>query len=82
VEFHSLATAKDGLRFDNRYRWIAYFNGALIVRVRAYLDSAWSPVCSRRAQLETASTVLSAEVGIMPIISRWRGRYGRLPRWR
>jgi len=39
VEVHSLATAKNGMRFDNRYRWIVYFRDALIVRVRAYLDS-------------------------------------------
>ena len=40
VELHSLATAKNGLRFDNRYCWVVYFRGELIVRVRAYLDSA------------------------------------------
>jgi uncharacterized protein len=40
VELHSLATARNGLRFDNRYCWIVYFRDALIVRVRAYLDSA------------------------------------------
>jgi hypothetical protein len=40
VELHSLATAKNGMRFDNRYCWIVYFKGELIVRVRAYLDSA------------------------------------------
>jgi hypothetical protein len=40
VELHSLATAKNGLRFDNRYCWMVYFEDALIVRVRAYLDSA------------------------------------------
>jgi ketosteroid isomerase-like protein len=40
VELHSLATAKNGMRFDNRYCWIVYFQGNLIVRVRAYLDSA------------------------------------------
>jgi len=40
VELHSLATAKNGLRFDNRYCWVVYFRGGLIVRVRAYLDSA------------------------------------------
>ena len=27
-------------RFDNRYCWIVYFRDAMIVRVRAYLDSA------------------------------------------
>jgi uncharacterized protein len=40
VELHSLATAGNGMRFDNRYCWIVYFRGGLIVRVRAYLDSA------------------------------------------
>ena len=40
VELHSLATAKNGLRFDNRYCWVVYFLDGVIVRVRAYLDSA------------------------------------------
>lgn len=40
VELHSLATAKNGMRFDNWYCWIVYFEGDGIVRVRAYLDSA------------------------------------------
>jgi uncharacterized protein len=40
VELHSLATAKNGMRFDNRYCWVVYFRNGLIVRVRAYLDSA------------------------------------------
>ena len=40
VELHSLATAKNGMRFDNRYCWIVYFRDGVIVRVRAYLDSA------------------------------------------
>ena len=40
VELHSLATAKNGMRFDNRYCWVVYFRNAVIVRVRAYLDSA------------------------------------------
>lgn len=40
VELHSLATAKNGLRFDNRYCWVCRFNGDKIVQVRAYLDSA------------------------------------------
>ena len=40
VELHSLATAKNGLRFDNRYCWVLYFRDGVIVRVRAYLDSA------------------------------------------
>jgi uncharacterized protein len=39
VELHSLATARNGMRFDNRYCWVVYFQGGLIVRVRAYLDS-------------------------------------------
>ena len=40
VELHSLATAKNGMRFDNRSCWVVYFQKGLIVRVRAYLDSA------------------------------------------
>jgi ketosteroid isomerase-like protein len=40
VELHSLATAKNGMRFDNRYCWVVYFQDSVIVRVRAYLDSA------------------------------------------
>jgi ketosteroid isomerase-like protein len=40
VELHSLATAKNGLRFDNRYCWVCRFSGEKIVEVRAYLDSA------------------------------------------
>lgn len=40
VELHSLATAKNGLRFDNRYCWIIYFDNDVIVCVRAYLGSA------------------------------------------
>ena len=40
VELHSLATARNGLRFDNRYCWILFFEADKIVRIRAYLDSA------------------------------------------
>lgn len=40
VELRSLATARNGMRFDNRYSWIVYFRNNRIVRVRAYLDSA------------------------------------------
>lgn len=40
VELHSLATAKNGMRFDNYYCWVVYFQDGVIVRVRAYLDSA------------------------------------------
>ena len=39
VELHSLATAKNGLRFDNRYCWVCRFVNNMIVEVRAYLDS-------------------------------------------
>src|SRR3984957_1094424 len=39
VELHSLATAKNGLRLDNRYCWVVHFDGDTIDRVRAYLDS-------------------------------------------
>jgi len=40
VELNSGATARNGMRFDNRYCWIVYFRDQVIVRVRAYLDSA------------------------------------------
>lgn len=40
VELRSLATARNGMRFDNRYCWIVLFQDEQIVRVRAYLDSA------------------------------------------
>jgi hypothetical protein len=40
VELHSLATAKNGMRFDNRYCWVCTFENNIITRVRAYLDSA------------------------------------------
>ena len=40
VELASLATAKNGLRFDNKYCWVIRFVGGKIVEVRAYLDSA------------------------------------------
>ncbi len=40
VELRSLATAKNGMRFDNRYCWVVHFRDGLTVRVRAYLDSA------------------------------------------
>jgi ketosteroid isomerase-like protein len=40
VELRSLATARNGFRFDNRYCWVIHFNGQVIDRARAYLDSA------------------------------------------
>jgi ketosteroid isomerase-like protein len=40
VELRSLATASNGMRFDNRYCRIVSFRGDLIARVRVYLDSA------------------------------------------
>jgi ketosteroid isomerase-like protein len=40
VELESRATAKNGLRFDNRYCWVVRFADDKIVEVRAYLDSA------------------------------------------
>ena len=40
VELHSLATAKNGMRFDNRYCWVVVFTNNVITKVRAYLDSA------------------------------------------
>ena len=40
VELRSFATAKNGMRFDNYYCWVVYFRDEVIVKVRAYLDSA------------------------------------------
>jgi len=40
VELASLATAKNGLRFDNKYCWLCRFENGKVVEVRAYLDSA------------------------------------------
>jgi len=40
VELRSNATAKNGLKFDNRYCWVCRFVNGTIVEVRAYLDSA------------------------------------------
>jgi ketosteroid isomerase-like protein len=40
VELRSHATARNGMRFDNRYCWVVRFDGETIVEVRAYLDSA------------------------------------------
>jgi ketosteroid isomerase-like protein len=40
VELHSLATAKNGMRFENRCCWVVYFQNGVIVRIRACLDSA------------------------------------------
>lgn len=39
VELRSMATARNGMRFDNRYCWVVRFEKGLIVEVRAYLDS-------------------------------------------
>lgn len=39
VELRSMATARDGMRFDNSYCWLCRFQGETIVEVRAYLDS-------------------------------------------
>jgi hypothetical protein len=40
VELASLASAKNGMRFDNKYCWLCRFENSQIVEVRAYLDSA------------------------------------------
>ena len=40
VELRSLASAQNGVRFDNRYCWVCRFSVDKIVEVRAYLDSA------------------------------------------
>src|ERR1700728_4595727 len=40
VELRSLATATNGMRFDNRYCMVLVFDGETIVHGRTYLDSA------------------------------------------
>ena len=40
VELRSLATATNGMRFDNRYCMVLTFDGETIVRGRSYVDSA------------------------------------------
>lgn len=40
VELRSIAIARNGMRFDNRYCWVVRFENGSIVQVRAYLDSA------------------------------------------
>jgi uncharacterized protein len=40
VELRSMAIARNGMRFDNRYCWVVRFENGSIVQVRAYLDSA------------------------------------------
>jgi hypothetical protein len=50
VELHSLAMAKNGLRFDNRYCWVVHFDGDTIDRMRAYLDSAMVARLSKKTR--------------------------------
>lgn len=40
IEILALVTSRTGMRFEIRHCWITYFQGGVIVRVRAYLDSA------------------------------------------
>ncbi len=40
VEMISLATALNGMPFNNTYCWIVKFENEIIVEVRAYVDSA------------------------------------------
>lgn len=40
VELRSLATAVNGMRFDNHYCMVLTFDGETIVRGRSYVDSA------------------------------------------
>jgi len=60
VELHSLATAKNGLKFDNRYCWLCRFENSMIVEVRAYLDSALV------ARLFRENPILSSESSSEP----------------
>jgi ketosteroid isomerase-like protein len=40
VELRSMATATNGMRFDNRYCMVLAFDGETIIRGRSYVDSA------------------------------------------
>ena len=60
VELHSLATAKNGFRFDNRYCWVCRFAGDKIVEVRAYLDSALVAQLFRENPLPAANKARKA----------------------
>jgi hypothetical protein len=80
VELRSLATAKNGLRFDNRYCWVCRFRSGKIVEVRAYLDSA---LVARLFQENPITEATRAAGGTKQKVSsgkeiRWRAG-GRLP---
>jgi ketosteroid isomerase-like protein len=59
VELHSLATATNGLRYDNRCCWLSRFRDDKIVEARAYLDSALVTILFEEnpiPEIETAPT--------------------------
>jgi uncharacterized protein len=60
VELYSLATAKNGMRFDNRYCWVVYFQDGVVVRVRIWIRP-WSPDCSTRIRLHESPRRLSLD---------------------
>jgi ketosteroid isomerase-like protein len=60
VELHSMATARNGLRFDNRYCWVVAFEGDMIVGVRAYLDSAMVAQLFKENPIEDVTKVTDA----------------------
>ena len=62
VELHSLATAKNGFRFDNRYCWVCRFAAGKIVEVRAYLDSALVAKLFQENPLPTANKASRAAI--------------------
>ena len=64
VELHSFATAKNGMRFDNRYCWVVSFRDGVIVRVRAYLDSALG---ARLFQENPIQDTVSPSLSAVPI---------------
>ncbi len=59
MELRSVASAQNGLRFDNRYCWVCRFSADKIVEVRAYLDSASWLVRSKRTQSNASLARLS-----------------------
>jgi ketosteroid isomerase-like protein len=48
IRLHALVAAKNGMWFDNHYRWIVCFRGEEIVGARGYPDSVVDSAASRQ----------------------------------
>jgi ketosteroid isomerase-like protein len=68
VELHSLATARNGFRFDNRYCWVVHFKDQNIDWVRAYLDSVMVARLFEQNPIAGAKTGAAASAAIDPRI--------------